>query len=213
MVYRKALRIHQDVAKEVGTGSATSLMSVDVERMVTQLEPFHLLYSSLIMVLVALVILYKTVGLAFLATIITAVAFILSIPLTTRSIPGHQKAWSRRTDLRVRLINSVIRNIKAVKLSGYEDVLIKKLEMLRDLELEKQVSFYWRILGVSLYTNCLRSILQIATLVTYTIISQNSSDKSVDTAVFFTAISVLTVITGLATVKHSKFVATDIRFQ
>lgn len=197
MVYRKALRVHQDVAKEVGAGSATSLMSVDVERMVTQLEPFHLLYSSLVMVLVALVILYKTVGLAFIATIITAVAFLVSIPLTTRSIPKHQKAWSHRTDLRVKLVNSVIRNIKAVKLSGYEDILIRKLEYLRGLELDKQKTYYWRILGVALYTNCLRSLLQIATLVTYTIISQNSANKRVDTAIFFTAISVLTVITGV----------------
>ncbi|KAK9899697.1 P-loop containing nucleoside triphosphate hydrolase protein [Cystobasidium minutum MCA 4210] len=49
MIYQKALRVHQDTAKEVGAGSSTSLMSVDVERIVVQCEPFHLPYSAIIM--------------------------------------------------------------------------------------------------------------------------------------------------------------------
>lgn len=38
MIYRKALLVHTDVAKEIGTGSSTSLMSVDIERMVATME-------------------------------------------------------------------------------------------------------------------------------------------------------------------------------
>jgi ABC-type multidrug transport system fused ATPase/permease subunit len=150
MVYRKALRVHQDTAKDVGAGSSTSLMSVDVERIVLQCEPFHLLYSSLIMVTIGLVILYNTVGASFVATVIVAVAFFMCIPLITRSIPRHQKAWSARTDLRVKLFNSAIRNIKALKMSGYEEVVIQKLKDLRDLEIRKQMVYYkWLVIVAS----------------------------------------------------------------
>lgn len=149
MIYRKALRVHQDTAKEVGAGSSTSLMSVDVERIVLQCEPFHLLYSALIMVLIGLVILYNTVGASFVATIIVAVAFFASIPFLTKTIPHHQKMWSGKTDLRVKLVNSAIRNIKAIKMSGYEDIIVRKLEELRDMEVHKQVIFYKWLLIVS----------------------------------------------------------------
>lgn len=149
MIYQKALRIHQDTAKEVGAGSSTSLMSVDVERIVAQCEPFHLLYSALIMVLIGFVILYNAVGISFVTPIIVAVLFIASIPVLTRRIPQRQKNWSRCTDLRVKLFNSAVRNIKAVKMSGYEDIMIDKLQTLRGTEVGKQLLFYRDMLLVS----------------------------------------------------------------
>lgn len=149
MIYQKALRVHQDTAKEVGAGSSTSLMSVDVERIVVQCEPFHLPYSAIIMVLIGFVILYNTVGVSFVTPIIIAVLFFASIPLLTKRIPAKQKMWSRCTDLRVKLFNSAIRNIKAVKMSGYEDIMIAKLQALRDAEVTRQMAFYRDLLLVS----------------------------------------------------------------
>lgn len=149
LIYRKALAVHQDTAKEVGAGSSTSLMSVDVERIVLQVEPFHLLYSALIMVMIGFVILYNAVGLSFLAPIIIAILFLASVPVLTRRIPQRQKNWSRCTDLRVKLLNSAIRNIKAVKMSGYEDIMIEKLQALRETEVAKQMLFYKDLVIVS----------------------------------------------------------------
>ena len=149
MIYRKALRVHSNVAKDLGAGASTSLMSVDVERMVNQLEPLHLLYSAFIIIMIGMVILYYTIGASFVATIVFALAFIASVPFLTRSIPSCQKAWSARTDIRVKLVNSVIRNIKAVKLYGYEEILIRKLEALRHIETEKQGDFYKRVILVA----------------------------------------------------------------
>lgn len=149
MIYRKALRIQAEEAKAVGAASSTSLMSVDVERMMLQMEAIHLVYSSLIIVMIGLVILYYTVGIAFVATIICAVAFFASLPILTRKIPSYQRAWSSRTDQRVKLINSVIRNIKAVKLSGYEDVLIGKINNIRQLEIIKMMTYAWSLILVA----------------------------------------------------------------
>lgn len=149
MIYRKALRIESAVAMEIGTAQSTSLMSVDIERMVDQMEAFHLVYSSIIIITIGFVILYYTIGVAFVATIIVAVMFIACIPFVAKRIPFHQKAWSARTDCRVKLINSVLRNIKAVKLSGYESILISKLEELRRIETNKQGAYLWRVLVVS----------------------------------------------------------------
>lgn len=149
MIYKKALRIHADVAKEVGTGASTSLMSVDVERMMLQIEPLHLLYASLIMVAVGLIILYYTIGIAFVSTIIVAIAFFLSLPFLTRRIPSYQKSWSAQTDLRVRLVNSVIRSIKAVKLSGYEKVLVQKILTIRESEMACMITYFISLVVVA----------------------------------------------------------------
>lgn len=149
MVYQKALRVHQDTAKEVGAGSSTSLMSVDVERIVTQCEPFHLLYSAMIMVMIGFVILYNAVGISFITPIVLAILFFASVPLLTKRIPYKQKMWSRCTDMRVKLFNSAIRNIKAVKMSGYEDIMIEKLQALRETEVGRQMAFYKDLLIVS----------------------------------------------------------------
>lgn len=149
MLYRKALKIHGEAAKSVGGGSPTSLMSVDVERIVNQLEPAHLIYSTLIIIVIGLVILYNAVGLSFLATIVAAIVFFVSLPYLSAKVPMLQKSWSATTDLRVKLANSVIRNIKAVKSSGYEDILLSKLEGRRDTEMGMQRQYYRRIMVVA----------------------------------------------------------------
>lgn len=195
MVYRKALRVNIDIAKEIGTGQSTSLMSVDIERIVNQTESLHLLYSSFIIVLIGMVILYYTIGAVFVSTIIVAVVFLFSVPWLARNVPAYQKAWSARTDQRVRLVNSVLRNVKAVKLSGYEQILVKKLLVLRQLEQSKQASYLKRVLVISGLTNWLKGLLSLATLITYTVVSQLSGTHKVDTAVFFTVIAVLGVVT------------------
>jgi ABC-type multidrug transport system fused ATPase/permease subunit len=124
-------------------------MSVDVERIVKQCEPFHLLYSSVIMILIGFVILYNTVGVSFVTTIIMAILFFASLPVLTRRVPHRQKDWSRCTDLRVKLFNSAVRNMKAVKMSGYEDIMIEKLQALREVEVVKQILFFKDLLVVS----------------------------------------------------------------
>lgn len=154
-----------------------------------------MLYYSFIIVLVGLVILYKAVGVSFVAAIILAVAFFVSIPYLTRAIPGAQKAWSAQTDLRVKLVNSVLKNIKAVKLSGYEEILIDKLDDLRHREVRRQMVYYRWLLATSFVTNWLKSLISLATLTTYTIVSLHSSNHQVNTGTFFTTIAVLSVIT------------------
>jgi ABC-type transport system involved in cytochrome bd biosynthesis fused ATPase/permease subunit len=54
-------------------------------------------------------------------------------------------------------------------------------------------------------SNSLRSALSIATLVTYTIISQHSEAHAVDTATFFTAISVLAVVSDPLLIVAQRF--------
>lgn len=63
-------------------------------------------------------ILYETIGTAFVATIIAAALTLISLPYLSAKIPGAQKAWSKATDERVKLVAGVLRHIKAIKMSA-----------------------------------------------------------------------------------------------
>ncbi len=93
-------------------------------------------------------------------------------------------------------MGSVLRHIKAIKMSAYEPLVIRKAEIFRDEELQALVRWIKQILKVSITTNWLGNFLSLVTVIAFTLISlyTGSARDHVTTGKVFTVIATLSLI-------------------
>ncbi|CBQ71964.1 related to ABC transporter [Sporisorium reilianum SRZ2] len=169
-VYRKTLVLSVDALQDADTPSPTVMQSVDIERIVGGLDPFHEIWSAVVIIIVVLYLLWQQIGVAFVATIVTLAILFGSIPLMTKDASAHQKQWSQMTDERTGLISASIKAIKAIKQSALEDFLITKITSIRQREIKALVKYVQDLLFISLLGNVAGDILMLATITTFAIV-------------------------------------------
>ncbi|KAL8292319.1 hypothetical protein RQP46_001785 [Phenoliferia psychrophenolica] len=135
-VYRKALRVHIEVAKATGSAKGGSMMALETEKILSRAHNVFNPLEALIVIPIGLVLLYKQIGLSFLATLIGVAALSFATPLLSTKIGPAQAAWSTLTDARQKVVTSALRQIAPLKLSGYAKPILGKLEKLRRREVE-----------------------------------------------------------------------------
>ena len=195
-IYRKGLVLHLNSARKSGGGKAANLMSVDTERIVACLDPFHQLWSSFILIGIGSYMLYTIIGLAFLASLLTAVGCLAAAPLLSIGLGDKQKAWSGSTDARVNLTSSIVADIKGVKLSAYEDVLEAKVLESRKKEVSLMRRFWKQIVIIAGFTNLVGQMMELITFTTLILVDKFAGTR------YFTLNSVITAITVFEIIQH-----------
>jgi ATP-binding cassette subfamily C (CFTR/MRP) protein 1 len=105
--------------------------------------------------------------------------------------------WAEATDRRVKFIASVLRHIKAIKLSAYESPICKTALALREHEIYCLRRWVKQILVVSITTNYNNNFLSLITLVTYALVSlYGSGNEGIPTSKIFTVITTIALISG-----------------
>ncbi|EGE02097.1 ABC multidrug transporter [Trichophyton equinum CBS 127.97] len=128
------------VAGVVGDGTGWSngrivtLMSVDTDRIDKALGLFHLLWTSPIIIILALILLLVNIGYSALSGYALLVA---GIPLLTHAIKSlirRRKKINKITDQRVSLTQEILQAVRFVKFFGWEQSFLKRLDELRKRE-------------------------------------------------------------------------------
>ncbi|UZJ52796.1 hypothetical protein CBS101457_002116 [Exobasidium rhododendri] len=189
MIYRKSLRMHLNTARATGGGAAANLMSVDLERFVRAIIPFHNLWSGLLVVIISSYLLYLQLGYTFLATLVSLLMCLFFPPIASRGIGTKQSNWSKLTDKRVDLTSSAISNAKGVKYMAYENIIVEKLIEARRLELKACWTYYTQLLLISSFTNLVTEIMALSTFTTLAIVDYLSGSHR------FTITTVVTSLT------------------
>ncbi len=196
-VYDKTLVLSVDALQDTDTPSPTVMQSVDIERIVGGLDPFHEIWSAVVIIIVALYLLWQQIGPALVATIVALAALFASIPLMTKDAKANQEKWSKLTDERTSLVSAAINAIKAVKQSALEGFLITKLVNIRKREVKALVSYVANLLWISLLGNVAGDILLLATITTFAVISalhQGETRYPFTTTTVFTTITIIRII-------------------
>ncbi|KAI1348175.1 ABC transporter [Xylaria sp. FL0043] len=101
-----------------GDTAAVTLMGTDVERIYTGLRLMHEVWASLIQIAIAAWLLYRQIGLAFLAPLIVVLlGFANSFYLSRRAVT-YQAAWMARVQSRIGITSSFLSAIKDLRFSG-----------------------------------------------------------------------------------------------
>ncbi|KAJ7179600.1 P-loop containing nucleoside triphosphate hydrolase protein [Mycena filopes] len=196
-MFRKALVLRADSVTDATGGDPMNLMSSDVERITTHLDMSHQIWSSFITIILGLYILYSQLGLGpFIAALPIIFLVLISTPLLSQKIGPLEEDITALCDKRVRLITSILRQIKGVKLAALESEVEDRVKAARTAELGARKRFWDRFAIVVSLTNTTLNLLSLFTLGTYSVIFFLGHGPPLSTARLFTAYSTLTIISA-----------------
>jgi ABC-type multidrug transport system fused ATPase/permease subunit len=134
VVYRKALRLSNTARQSHTSGEIINYISVDVQRVSDFGWYLHQVWILPVEVALALGILYRVVGMAWIAALMAAiVTLLLNTPLE-RLQEKFQTAVMEAKDKRMKALSECLKNMRVLKLQSWEQRFLLRIEELRQGE-------------------------------------------------------------------------------
>lgn len=134
MVYRKGLKLSSISKQNHTSGEIVNYMAVDVQRIGDYSWYLHDIWMLPMQIVLALAILYKSVGIASVATLVaTIISILVTIPLAKVQEEYQDKLMTAK-DERMRKTSECLRNMRVLKLQAWEDRYRVRLEEMREEE-------------------------------------------------------------------------------
>ncbi|KAJ7014305.1 ABC transporter C family member 3-like [Populus alba x Populus x berolinensis] len=134
MIYNKALTLSSQSKQGQTSGEIINIMTVDAERISDFSWYMHDPWLVILQVGLALLILYKNLGLATVSTFVaTIVVMLLNYPLG-RLQEHFQEKLMESKDKRMKATSEILRNMRILKLQGWEMKFLSKILDLRQVE-------------------------------------------------------------------------------
>lgn len=121
----------------MSTGAIVDLMSNDAQRLLSVTAYLHILWSGPFQILIALVLLFRIIGVATIAGVLIMLLLIPINSVIVKQLKKIRASMLKHTDERVKWTNEILQGIRAVKLYGYERKFIAKVEAIRSDELQR----------------------------------------------------------------------------
>ncbi|KAJ1666298.1 hypothetical protein EV178_002409 [Coemansia sp. RSA 1646] len=136
-IYRKTMALSNDARQNYNVGGIVTHMSVDAQRVADFTANFsHHLWSSPLQIIIALYLLYQTLGWCVFAGVIAMVVSIPTSARISRSMRALNKLLMGYRDQRMKIMDEVLSGIKIIKLYAWETSFIRRINEIRvNLEL------------------------------------------------------------------------------
>ncbi|CAN9446968.1 unnamed protein product [Alternaria alternata] len=185
MLYNKATEV---TLTDMDPASSITLMSADVERIVTGMETGHEVWSNTLEIALAMYLLERQLG--------AACAIPIGVAVATSLVMQRQALWLEGIERRIAATNSMLNSMKGVKMGGLTEVLRDDLQKLRVDELNISKKFRKLLIWTMGFSYISPIVSPILAFAVFSIIAQNSDGRStLDTATVFTSLSLFTLLT------------------
>ncbi|PGH17822.1 hypothetical protein AJ80_04644 [Polytolypa hystricis UAMH7299] len=172
-----------------GNGRIVALMSIDTDRVDKAFGMFHLVWTSPILLIVALILLLVNISYSALSGY---ALLVLGVPLLTRAIRSlirRRRVINKVTDQRVSLTQEILQAVRFVKFFGWESSFLERLKDIRGREIKAiQVVMSIRnaILSVSMALPVFASLLAFVTF--------SLSNHALDPALIFSSLALFNAL-------------------
>ena len=134
MIYNKGLTLSCQAKQGHTSGEMINVMTVDAERIGDFSWYIHDPWMILLQVVLALLILYKNLGLASIITLFTTIiVMLMNFPLGRLQEKFQDKLMESK-DKRMKETSEILRNMRILKLQGWEMKFLSKIIELRKIE-------------------------------------------------------------------------------
>ncbi|KAI8961197.1 putative ABC multidrug transporter [Daldinia sp. FL1419] len=176
-IYTKATEVRGD------DNASLTLMSTDVERIMSGFKYLHELWSNVIEIGISSWLLYDLLGAAFAVPFIIVLVCASGVGVLARFTGKGQRRWMAAVQKRVGLTSRVIGRMKNIKLSGLTRPIAHVVEKLRveELKVGQDFRILFLIAGVFAYIPLL-----VSPAITFAV-----AHKSLDASKLFTSVSYL----------------------
>ncbi|KDO16768.1 hypothetical protein SPRG_15581, partial [Saprolegnia parasitica CBS 223.65] len=166
-VYHKSLVLSASAKGARSTGEITNLMSIDAQRLQEITNYLHAIWYAFFQILVSSYLLYRQLGIAFLAGV---VVMLLIIP-TTAAISTMMRSLQQRLmtvkDERVKVVYEVLSGIKVIKLQAWENSFTTRVMEFRTNELDRLRTYIYARSFSSVVFNGVPSLVTVASFAAY----------------------------------------------
>ncbi|XP_042485004.1 ABC transporter C family member 3-like [Macadamia integrifolia] len=134
IIYKKGLMLSSQSKQGHTSGENINLMSIDVERIGTFSWYMHNIWKIPVQVILALLILYKNFGLTSLVSFVTTMIFFLANVPLGKLLEKFEGELMDSKDQRMKVTSEALRNMRILKLQGWEMKFLSKVIDLRNFE-------------------------------------------------------------------------------
>ncbi|EAZ22629.1 hypothetical protein OsJ_06301 [Oryza sativa Japonica Group] len=132
VIYQKGLSLSNQSRESSSSGEIINAVSLDAERVADFNWSIHELWLFPVQIILAMLILYSTLGLAaFAALAATVLTMLANLPIG-RIQQNYQEKMMDAKDARMRAMSEMLRNMRILKLQGWEMVLSKIMELRKE---------------------------------------------------------------------------------
>ncbi|GKZ21921.1 hypothetical protein AbraIFM66951_007309 [Aspergillus brasiliensis] len=167
--------------------AALTLMSTDMERIRMGLRFVHETWASLIQAGLAAWLLYRQLGVAFVAPVGVVVVCFVGLGILINFTGDSQRSWMSEVQKRVGLTATVIASMKSIKVSGLAGPVTEYVQQLRVDELAAGVR-YRRIMIIAAIFAFIPQLISPPLTFTF-------AQKTLNASTMFTGLSFLTLLT------------------
>lgn len=183
-IYEQTLRSKLSVSSD---SAVLTLMSTDIERTRLGLMVIHEFWASVLETGVALWLLHRELGTAFVAPIAVTFVCIICITIVGRFSSTRQNAWMEKIQERVGAISHVVTHMKTFKIAGLAEAAEALLQHLRVVEVGTGSS--WRV------TMIISVVIGFSPSTIGPLVTFGVTGRTLDAARVFTAMSFLVLLT------------------
>ena len=151
IIYNKGLTLSCQSKQGHTSGEIINFMTVDAERIGDFSWYMHDPWMVLIQVGLALAILYKNLGIAAISTLVATILVMLANMPLGKLLENYQEKLMASKDTRMKATSEILRNMRILKLQGWEMKFLSKIVELRKTEAGWLKRF--------LYTNAMTSFV------------------------------------------------------
>ncbi|KAL6513255.1 hypothetical protein OROGR_020741 [Orobanche gracilis] len=134
MIYSKGLNLSLQSNQGEGSGEFINLVAVDVDRINSFVIYMHDSWFIIFQVVLGLVLLYKNLGPAAFAGLAATVCVMLSNSAFATWHERFQRNLMEAKDNRMKLTMEILRNMRILKLQGWETSFLSRIFQLRKIE-------------------------------------------------------------------------------
>ena len=120
--------------KKYTTGEITNMMAVDSQRITDFMGMYSYLWSGPLQIIIAMVLLWRELGVATLAGIAFMVILMPIHGYITAKVKGFAQKIMKMKDKRVKLMNEILNGIKVFKLYAWETSFSERVFKFRQQE-------------------------------------------------------------------------------
>ncbi|KAI3985480.1 hypothetical protein MKX01_033794 [Papaver californicum] len=134
IIYDKLLTLSKQSRQDSSSGEIVNLMAVDADNVSYFSSNLHDCWKLPLQVILALLLLYRNVGVASFAALLATVLVILANISLGRLQGTFQRKLMDSKDERMKATSEILRNMKILKLQGWEMKFLSKIIDLREYE-------------------------------------------------------------------------------
>ncbi|KAJ3495551.1 hypothetical protein NLG97_g3315 [Lecanicillium saksenae] len=196
MIYAEVL---DDKSPPTCGANALTLMSTDVDRIVTGVQNVHEMWAGSVEIVIAVALLILRIGYPSVAALVVTAACIAGSSFIAPRMREKQMLWIQAVQERVNFTATILKVMRQVKMLGIEDTITEKTHHLRKLELDASRPFRLLIVGVNVLNAAATSIAPAATITLYTATRMNFRTEIPSSDIIFTSLSLISLLTSSGT--------------